>query len=89
MELYSHEATWPKFLDPEDVALIILLKTFIAGGRRGVSEPNVDDISVILVWSAQDCHLMDASWWSGAGKLYVHRVESASCAGVRARFDAE
>ena len=69
--------------------MVISLKTFIAGGRRGLSERNVDDISTILGLSVQDCHFMYVSWWSGAGKLYVHRVDSAGCAGVCTRFEAE
>ena len=68
-------------------ALVISLEPFVAGGGRAVTERNLDDISAILDVSSHDYHSMDASWASGAGKFYVHRVDRAGYADVRARFE--
>jgi H3 lysine-79-specific histone-lysine N-methyltransferase len=83
-----NEAIRPKFLDLKEGALVISLEPFVVGGGRAVTERNVDDISAILDVSAHDYHSMDVSWASGAGKFYVHRVDRAGYAGVRARFEA-
>lgn len=83
-----NEAIRPKFLDLKEGALVISLEPFVAGGGRAVTERNVDDISAILDVSAHDYHSMDVSWGSGAGKFYVHRVDRAGYADVRARFEA-
>ncbi|KAH9172908.1 S-adenosyl-L-methionine-dependent methyltransferase [Lactarius sanguifluus] len=83
-----NEAIRPKFLDLKEGALVISLEPFVAGGGRAVTERNVDDISAILDVSAHDYHSMDVSWASGTGKFYVHRVDRAGYADVRARFEA-
>ena len=85
-----NEAIRPKFLDLKEGALVISLEPFAAaGGRaRAVTERNLDDINTILDVSAHDYHSMDVSWASGAGKFYVHRVDRAGYADVRARFEA-
>jgi H3 lysine-79-specific histone-lysine N-methyltransferase len=83
-----NEAIRPKFLDLKEGALVISLEPFVAGGGRAFTERNVDDISAILDVSVHDYHSMDVSWGSGAGKFYVHRVDRAGYADVRARFEA-
>ena len=89
--LIVNEAIRPKFLDLKEGALVISLEPFVvgaAGGGRTVTERNLDDISAILDVSAYDYHSMDVSWASGTGKFYVHRVDRAGYADVRARFEA-
>jgi len=87
-----NEAIRPKFLDLKEGALVISLEPFVVGaaggGGRTVTERNLDDISAILDVSAYDYHSMDVSWASGIGKFYVHRVDRAGYADVRARFEA-
>jgi [histone H3]-lysine79 N-trimethyltransferase len=83
-----NEAIRPKFLDLKEDALVISLEPFVVGGGRVVTERNVDDISAILDVSVHDYHSMDVSWASVAGKFYVHRVDRAGYADVRARFEA-
>ncbi|KAI0297535.1 S-adenosyl-L-methionine-dependent methyltransferase [Multifurca ochricompacta] len=83
-----NEAIRPKFLDLKEGALVISLEPFVAVGGRAFTERNVDDISAILDVSAHDYRSMDVSWASGAGKIYVHRVDRAGYADVRARFEA-
>jgi H3 lysine-79-specific histone-lysine N-methyltransferase len=86
-----NEAIRPKFLDLKEGALVISLEPFVvgaAGGGRTVTERNLDDISAILDVSAYDYRSMDVSWASGTGKFYVHRVDRAGYADVRARFEA-
>ena len=83
-----NEAIRPKFLDLKVRALVISLELFVAAGGRAMTERNLDDISAILDVSAHDYHSMDLSWGSGAGKFYVHRVDRAGYADVRARFEA-
>lgn len=86
-----NEAIRPKFLDLKEGAHVISLEPFVvgaAGGGRAVNERNLDDISAILDVSAYDYLPLDVSWGSGAGKFYVHRVDRASYADVRARFEA-
>ena len=68
--------------------MVISLEPFVAGGGRAVTERNVDDISAILDVSVHEYHSMDVSWASGTGKFYVHRVDRAGYADVRARFEA-
>ncbi|KAI0264980.1 S-adenosyl-L-methionine-dependent methyltransferase [Gloeopeniophorella convolvens] len=82
-----NEAIRPKFLDLKEGALVISLEPFAAPGGR-VTERNVDDLGAILDVAAHDYHSMDVSWGSGAGKFYVHRVDRAGYADVRARFEA-
>ncbi len=90
--LIVNEAIRPKFLDLKEGALVISLEPFVVGaaggGGRTVTERNLDDISAILDVSAYDYHEMDVSWASVAGKFYVHRVDRAGYASVRARFEA-
>jgi H3 lysine-79-specific histone-lysine N-methyltransferase len=86
-----NEAIRPKFLDLKEGAYVISLEPFVvgaAGGGRAVNERNLDDISAILDVFAYDYLPLDVSWGSGAGKFYVHRVDRASYADVRARFEA-
>jgi len=83
-----NEAIRPKFLDLKEGALVVSLEPFVAAGGRVVTERNLDDISAILNVSAHDYHSMDVSWGSGSGKFYVHRVDRAGYADVRARFEA-
>lgn len=88
-----NEAIRPKFLDLKEGALVISLEPFVVaatGGTRraAVTERNLDDISAILDVSAHDYLSMDVSWAYGAGKFYVHRVDRAGYADVRARFEA-
>ena len=86
-----NEAIRPKFLDLKEGALVISLEPFVVGAAgvgRAVNERNLDDISVILDVSTYDYLPMDVSWGSGAGKFYVHRVDRAGYADVRARFEA-
>jgi len=86
-----NEAIRPKFLDLKEGALVISLEPFVvsaAGAGRAVNERNLDDISAILDVSAYDYLPLDVSWGSGAGKFYVHRVDRAGYADVRARFEA-
>jgi len=83
-----NEAIRPKFLDLKEGALVVSLEPFVTGGGRTVTERNLDDISAILDVSAHDYHSMDVSWGSGAGKYYMHRVDRAGYADVRARFEA-
>ena len=81
----------PKLLDLKEGALAISLEPFVlgaAGGGRVVNERNLDDISAILDVSVYDYLPLDVSWGSGAGKFYMHRVDRASYADVRARFEA-
>jgi H3 lysine-79-specific histone-lysine N-methyltransferase len=83
-----NEAIRPKFLDLKEGALVVSLEPFVAVGGRAFTERNLDDISSILDLSAHDYHSMDVSWASGAGKFYVHRVDRAGYADIRARFEA-
>ncbi|KAH9992511.1 histone methylation protein DOT1-domain-containing protein [Russula compacta] len=88
-----NEAIRPKFLDLKEGALVISLEPFVVaatGGTRraAVTERNLDDISAILDVSAHDYLSMDVSWAYGAGKFYVHRVDRAGYADVRALFEA-
>jgi [histone H3]-lysine79 N-trimethyltransferase len=86
-----NEAIRPKFLDLKEGAHVISLEPFVvgaAGGGRAVNERNLDDISAILDVYAHDYLPLDVSWGSGAGKFYVHRVDRAGYADVRARFEA-
>jgi len=82
-----NEAIRPKFLDLKEGALVISLEPFVAAGGRAVTERNLNDINAILDVSAHDYHSVDVSWASGAGKFYVHRVDRAGYADVRARFE--
>jgi hypothetical protein len=68
------------------VAVIYVLGA--VGGGRAVNEHNLDDISAILDVSVYDYLPLDVSWGSGAGKFYVHHVDRAGYADVRARFEA-
>jgi [histone H3]-lysine79 N-trimethyltransferase len=83
-----NEAIRQKFHDLKEGALVISLEPFVVGGGRVVTERN--DISAILDFSAHDYHSMDVdvSWASVAVKFYVHRVDRAGYADVRARFEA-
>lgn len=83
-----NEAIRPKFLDLKEGALVVSLEPFVPAGCRVVTERNLDDISAILDVSAHEYHSMDVSWASGTGKFYVHRVDRAGYADVRARFEA-
>jgi len=86
-----NEAIRPKFLDLKEGALVFSLEPFVlgaAGGGRAVNERNLDDISAILDVDVYDYLPLDVSWGSGAGKFYMHRVDRASYADVRARFEA-
>ena len=49
-----------------------------------MTERNLDDISAILDVTTHDYHSMDLSLGSGAGKFYVHRVDRAGYADIRA-----
>jgi [histone H3]-lysine79 N-trimethyltransferase len=86
-----NEAIRPKFLDLKEGAHVISLEPFVVGATgagRTVNERNLDDISAILDVSTYDYLPMDVSWGPGAGKFYVHRVDRAGYADVRARFEA-
>ena len=84
-----NEAIRSKFLDLKEGALVVSLEPFVAVGGRAFTERNLDDISSILDLSAHhDYHSMDVSWASDAGKFYVHRVDRAGYADIRARFEA-
>jgi hypothetical protein len=87
-----NEAIRPKFLDSKEGALVVSPEPFVAVGRRGraFTERNLDNISSISILdvSAHDYHLMDVSWASDAGKSYVHPVDRAGYADIRARFNS-